>query len=118
MFRSRTTAVLSTLWLLFATVVLLPGHAAVLFPTSGAPGAAISHTPDQASHSSHHPDDCQICKLDGQLLSIICIPVTPTVDYSVTLVPTIATATPAAAPLFHSSGRAPPVSATKTTFVV
>jgi hypothetical protein len=118
MIRSRTTALLSAVWLFLATVVLLPGHAAILFPSTSSINTSVAQTPAPLSHGGHHPDDCQICKLDGQLLSIICIPVTPTVDYSVGLVPTFATATPAAAPLRHSSGRAPPISTANSSVVV
>lgn len=74
MIRSRVVASLALLWFLLADLIILPGHTGIYLPISptGNVDQTLSQQGDGQAHKNHYPDDCQICKLTGQFVSIPC----------------------------------------------
>lgn len=74
MIRSRITTAIAVFWFLLADLWLFPGHANIHFPdqTSQGVNTALKAPADCVAHRGHHPEDCQICKLNAQMVSVVC----------------------------------------------
>jgi hypothetical protein len=120
MFIRRTAILVAACWHLCLTALILPAH--FLWHASDihyavAATAQIDNTDLQVS-GQHHPDDCQLCKLDSQLqpaaLSTPGLPVDLTTAVLVRGNP--ARISPQTSE--HFSGRAPPFDSQTTSTIV
>jgi hypothetical protein len=111
MLSRRIAIVAAACWHLCLTALILPAHA--LMHAFDTETATANTTQLYSSHpeatGQHHPDDCQLCKLNNQLQTVsLGIPGGP-VDSAITCLALGDPAYPSKQTSGHFSGRAPPL---------
>lgn len=71
MIGKRVISVFASTWLFFSTVVLLPMHVSDhhFFGHTSQSAVLGQSTDGESGHS--HSEDCQVCRLNGQLLFVV-----------------------------------------------
>ena len=116
----RAAVLFAACWHLCLTGLILPLHSAdhvTATQTFGA-GSVQLESSNCQHQGQHHPDDCQLCKLDSQVQPVALDSPSLAIDPAATLVALAELRSFDSQFAYHFSGRAPPLHTPTTATVV